>query len=390
LIIAYDTFFLAKQFRNVGIYEYAKNLLGEFHALAAQDSGIAIRYFVSPGYSDDSVILRARTEHCEPAYTRLLRYGRLWRLGLVTVAAHRLDADLIFTPSPNIFPLGSIPVAVTIHDAMPKRLPPELIERSTHLRAAAWIAAKLSRTIITDSEHSKKDLVELYDLPPDKVSVVYLGYDRDTFNASPADFSSQESLLKRLGIRRPYILHHGMVQLRKNVGRLIRAHELLLEKRRNLNLQLVLAGPFGLGSEQIRQISSQQVQNGKVVFTGTLDSRDLATLIKGAMLCVIPSLYEGFCLPMVEAMACGVPTVVANSSCLPEVSGGMLRYFNPLSEEDMAATIEDVLDHSDLQKELVNGGLKRAAEFSWQRCAQQTVMVLRGTKGTKAVYSPTV
>jgi len=384
LIIAFDTFFLAKHFRNVGIYEYAKNLLQEFQAITAQDNSISIRYFVSPGYSDD-LRLEPRAAVCEPAYTRLLGYGRLWRLGLVTVAARRLGAELIFTPSPNIFPLGSIPVAVTIHDAMPKRLPPELVERSAHLKAAAWVAAKLSQKIITDSEQSKKDLVELYDLPPDKVSVVYLGYDRDTFNTSPTDFAAQESLLTKLGIRRPYILHHGMVQLRKNVGRLIRAYELLRERRRNFDLQLVLAGPFGLGSEQIRHSSNQQVQSGKVVFTGTLDSGDLAILVKGAMLCVIPSLYEGFCLPMVEAMACGVPTVVANSSCLPEVSGGALRYFDPLSEEDMAATIEAVLEHSDLQKALAEQGLRRASEFSWKRCAQETVSVLTGGKGTKAV-----
>jgi glycosyltransferase involved in cell wall biosynthesis len=383
LIIAFDTFFLAERFRNVGIYEYAKNLLQEFGKIPTQDNSMSIRYFVSPGYTDDWVGLESRSGICEPTYTSLLKYGRLWRLGLVTAAAHRLGADLIFTPSPNILPLGSIPVAVTIHDAMPKRLSPELMERGAHLKAAAWVAAKLSQKIITDSEHSKKDLMEIYDLPPDKVSVVYLGYDRNTFNSSSIDFAVQKSLLTRLGIRGPYILHHGMVQLRKNVGRLIRAYELLRGRTRNLDLHLVLAGPFGMGSEQIRQSSDQQVRNGNIIFTGTLDARDLAILIKGASLCVIPSLYEGFCLPMVEAMACGVPTIVADSSCLPEVSGGVLRYFDPLSEEDMAATIEDVLDHSDLQKELARRGLKRASEFSWQRCAEETLMVLKGTGGTE-------
>lgn len=384
MIIAFDTFFLAKHFRNVGIYEYAKNLLQEFGKIPSQDDSISIRYFVSPGYTDDWVGLEPQTNVCEAADTTLLNHGRLWRLGLVTAASHWLSADLIFTPSPNILPLG-IPVAVTIHDAMPKRLPAELVERSSHLKAAAWVAAKLSQKVITDSEHSKKDLIEIFDLPPDKVSVVYLGYDRNTFNSLSADFMAQESFLKRLGIRRPYILHHGMVQLRKNVGRLVCAYELLMEKRRDLDFQLVLAGPLGMGSEQIRKRSDKQVQNGKIIFTGVLDSGDLAMLIKGASLCVIPSLYEGFCLPMVEAMACGIPTIVANSSCLPEVSGGVLRYFDPLSEEDMATTIEDVLDHSEVQEELAARGLQRASEFSWRRCAEETLMVLTGAKASNLI-----
>lgn len=385
MIIAFDTFFLAKHFRNVGIYEYAKNLLQEFGRMRAQDDPIYIRYFVSPGYMEDWVGLEPQTDVCEAVDTRLLNHSRLWRLGLVTVAAHRLDADLIFTPSPNILPLGSTPVAVTIHDAMPKRLPPELVERSGHLKAAAWVAAKLSQKVITDSENSKKDLIEIYDLPPDKVSVVYLGYDRSIFNSLSADFIAQQSLLKRLGIRRPYILHHGMVQLRKNVGRLISAYKLLIRKRRDLDFQLVLAGPLGMGSEQIRQRSDEPVRNGKIIFTGALESGDLAMLIKGASLCVIPSLYEGFCLPMVEAMACAVPTIVANSSCLPEVSGGVLRYFDPLSEEDIATTIEDVLDHSELQEQLSRRGLQRASEFSWRRCAEETLMVLTGAKSDNPI-----
>lgn len=385
MIVAFDTFFLARHFRNVGIYEYAKHLLHEFHAVAAQDSSVSIRYFVSDGYSDEYLTAQSGTEGCAPAHTRLLAHDRLWRLGLASVAARQLGADVIFTPSPNILPVGAIPVAVTIHDAMPERLPAELVERRRRLRAAAWIAANFSRKIITDSEHSKHDLIQLYDLPDDKVSVVYLGYDRATFNASAPDSAAQESLLRKLGVSSPYIIHHGMVQSRKNVGRLIQAYEILLAKRRNLDIQLVLAGPFGLGSEQIRENSIHLVRNGKVVFTGTLDAGDLAILVKGAMLCVIPSLYEGFCLPMVEAMACGVPTVVANSSCLPEVSGGVLRYFDPLSEEDMAATIENVLEHSDLRKELAIQGSRRASEFSWRRCAQETVKVLSGMKASGAI-----
>ncbi len=380
MIIAFDTFFLSKRFRNVGVYEYTNNLFNEFHKMAGEDSSISFRYFVSSGYSEEGLRLKS-SPGFEAVSTRLLGFHRLWRLGLVNCAAVHARADLLFSSSPNIFPLGALPVAVTIHDAIPARLPPQLVGASGRLRINAWVAAKLSQKILTDSEHSKKDLVELYDLPAEKVSVVYLGYDQVRFNSSQADPSQRAALQAKLGIRGPYILNHGMVELRKNLAKLIEAYKILLNRRPNLEFQLVLAGKFGFGSDQILRAAEGLSSQGKIIFAGPLTEQELAPLVKGASLCVIPSLYEGFCLPMVEAMACGVPTIAANSSCLPEVSGGVLRYFDPLAEEDMAATIEDVLGHRDLQRELIENGLKRASEFSWRRCAQETIAVLTGLGG---------
>jgi glycosyltransferase involved in cell wall biosynthesis len=375
LVIAFDTYYLAEHFRNFGINEYARNLFNEFKTLTADDRSIDVRYFVSRGYPAEMLSSRSSLRF-EAVITELLAYRRLWRLGLVSYAAMRAGADLIFSPSPLIVPLGVVPVAVTIHDAIPMRLPRDIAGDNRRLRMFTWAAARMSQRILTDSEHSKKDLVEIYNLAPEKVSVVYLGYDRSTFNSSPADPVSQASLLERLGIRGSYVLHHGMVQKRKNLAKLIEAYAILLDRHRHLGYQLVLAGPFGFGSEEIRRLADRGVTQGKVIFTGPLPGEELAQLIKGASLCVIPSLYEGFCLPMVEAMACGVPTIAANSSCIPEISGGMLRYFDPHSEEGMAAAIVEVLEHSDLQGELVRNGLKRASQFSWRRCAQETIAAL--------------
>jgi glycosyltransferase involved in cell wall biosynthesis len=178
-----------------------------------------------------------------------------------------------------------------------------------------------------------------------------------------------------------------MVQLRKNLGRLLRAYEILLDGQRDLDLQLVLAGPYGWGSEQIRQEAEKLVARGKVIFTGPLTDPELSLLVKGASLCVIPSLYEGFCLPMLEAMACGVATIASNSSCLPEVSGGVLRYFDPMSAEDIAETIRQVWGSRELREKLAGDGLKRASEFSWTRCAQETLMALTGMDARRAAMS---
>jgi glycosyltransferase involved in cell wall biosynthesis len=379
LIIAFDTYFLADRFRNVGIYEYAKNLFEEFQRLTTNNGSIEIRYFVSGGYS----LTSKSSPGFEAINTQLLGWDRLWRRGLVSYAAMRAHADLIFSPSPLIVPLGVVPVAVTIHDAIPIRLSRHIAGNNRGLRMFTWVAARMSHRILTDSEHSKKDLVEIYNLSPEKVSVVHLGYDRATFNSSPVNPLSQSSRLERLGIQGPYVLHHGMVQKRKNLAKLIDAYAILLNRHIGLGYQLVLAGPYGFGSEEIRRMADDGVTRGKVIFTGPLPGDELAQLIKGASLCVIPSLYEGFCLPMVEAMACGVPTIASNSSCIPEISGGILRYFDPQSEEDMAATILAVLEHSDLQKQLVRDGLKRASQFSWRRCAEETLGALMDFNGQR-------
>jgi len=124
-----------------------------------------------------------------------------------------------------------------------------------------------------------------------------------------------------------------------------------------------------------------------VILTGALSDPDLSLLVRGASLEVIPSLYEGFCLPMVEAMACGTPTITANSSCLPEVSGGVLRYFNPNSVEDMAACMEMVVQSRDLQAELAERGREGAQKFSWELCAQETLAVLEQVTRRRVVHS---
>ena len=121
--------------------------------------------------------------------------------------------------------------------------------------------------------------------------------------------------------------------------------------------------------------------------TGALNDLDLSLLVRGASLEVIPSLYEGFCLPMVEAMACGVPTIAANTSCLPEISGGVLRYFDPIPVADIAACMEAVLLSRDLQAELTGRGQERARKFSWDLCAQETLAVLEQVVRRREVHS---
>jgi len=377
MILAFDTLLLSKRYRHSGIHEYAKNLFVEFRQMSNAHESLDIRYFVSPGYSDEGVDWCSNV-HSKAVNTSLLRFHRMWQMGVSTAAALKVRADMIFSPGPTILPSRVVPVAVTIHDAMPAKLPASIIPKSLLARTANWISAKWSQQIFTDSENSKRDLVETYDLQPGKVSVIYLGYNASVYKPLKHDSHAERRLVDARGIRRPYILHHGMVQHRKNLVRLIQAYRAYQSKRKDSGIQLVLAGGFGWGADEIRLEAQRKSGHEGIIFTGPLRDSELAELIQGASLCVIPSLYEGFCLPLVEAMACGTPTIASNNSCIPEVSGRILRYFDPFSVEEMAARIEEALEDTSLREELRQNGLKRASEFSWKRCAQETLHALMG------------
>jgi glycosyltransferase involved in cell wall biosynthesis len=373
--IAFDSWTLASRFRHYGTYVYARNLIAEFKKIASNDPDLEFCLFTSKDNANDANAIEPGAGF-ELSRSSLLSRARLWRLGGAAFAAARAKADLIFSPTCNVLPIGSVPVVCTIHDAIPIRMPMDSKKVSMLLRFMTACSAKLSCAVITDSEWSKKDLIEIYGLPESKISVVYLGYEARVFHESASAEHDSRPLLERLGIKKPYIVHHGTIQPRKNLARLIAAYRLLLSRNKNLDHDLVLAGGLGWDYDEILRAASSH-EPGRVILSGALSDQDLATLVRSASLAVIPSLYEGFCLPMVESMACGTPTIAARASCLPEVSGGVLRYFDPYSVEDMAACMEEALENHDLRIELSRNGKERAANFRWDQCARETLSVFR-------------
>lgn len=377
MIVAIDTLFMSKRFSYTGTGVYLSHLLSaclklaeaftpgvEFHGFIPPDEDWANNGFVSPFFR----LHRARS----------LARKSLWAFGGLALHTSRVRPDVVFLPTPHhSVPGRRFPVVTTIHDAMPHQLPPRMVDRSgrTFLRAMTWLNEKMANKVITVSGWSRQALIECYGLAPEKVKVIYNGFDRQRYNPIPPDPGASAALLARLGVRRPFALHHGMVQLRKNLHRLIQAWDRAMEGNKSFDAQLVMAGPMGPGYQQILQVRESSPNRRQIVFTGALSQADLATLVKNATLCVIPSLCEGFCFPMVEAMACGVPTVAANSSCLPEVSGGTLEYFDPCSIEEMAQVIRQAMESSSLRDRLRQNGLARAGEFSWERCARETLRV---------------
>jgi glycosyltransferase involved in cell wall biosynthesis len=374
--VAFDTSALKPQYNHHGIQVYARNLLAALGRTAGAN-GLEIRPFLSS--TRDSAAAESRTEpgFC-PRQSSLMRFDRLWRYGGATAAAFLDGADVMLNPNGASLPINTLlPTVTTIHDLTPMVMPCFPRRTAFFLKFLLTRSAKSSAAIITVSENSRQDIVRICGVPESKVHVVYEGYDRALFNTVPPEPVLLQDLLARLGVCQPYLLHHGAIQPRKNLPRLIGAYRRMLARNPQLNFNLVLAGPLGWQPEEtINAARSDNASRGKVVITGALSDGDLSLLLRGASLEVIPSLYEGFCLPMVEAMACGIPTIAANSSCLPEISGGVLRYFDPNSIEDIAVCIEAVLLSRDLQAELAGRGRERAQKFSWDLCAQQTVAVL--------------
>lgn len=373
---------LASRFSYHGTHVYARNLVPQFRKLAAARTEVEFCLFEPLGPRDPNVT------QAGPGFEVMaapgLKNDRLWRLAGANMAAARAHADLLFSPTLVTLPVGKVPAVVTIHDCTPMVMPSHSMRMLIQLQLLLRAAARFSRAILTVSECSKRDLIKICGVPPEKISVVYSGYDRNVFNAAPADAEELRALRDRLGIRRPYVFHHSVIQPRKNLVRLMHAHRLLLERNSGLDLDLVLAGPLGWEYEAtVAAAQEPQHRRGHLLLPGALTDAELALLVKGASLVVIPSLYEGFCLPMIEAMACGTPVIASGTSCLPEVSGNTLLYFDPTSIEEMAERMQSVLFDAELGRQLSQRGLQRVQSFSWERCAQETVQVLLNSSLSK-------
>src|SRR5579859_3549379 len=383
--VAFDASTLKSRYAHHGIQVYTRNLLEAFRG-AAEGRGMEIRPFV-PSSDDSTDGAFADEPGFRPRKSALIRFDRVWRYGGATARAWLDGADIMLNPNGASLPIGTLlPTVTTIHDLTPMVMPCFPRRIALLLKFLLSRSAKSSAAIITVSEHSRQDIVRICGVPQSKVHVVYEGYDRALFHGAPPDPAALHELRARFGISRSYILHHGPVQPRKNLPRLIAAYAAMLARNPKLDFDLVMAGPLAWQFEEtVAAAKSACNGRGKVILIGTLSDQDLSLLIRGAELEMIPSLYEGFCLPMVEAMACGVPTIAANGSCLPEISGGVLRYFDPCSVEEMAACMEEVLRSSDLRAELAGRGRERAGHFSWELCAQQTLDVLEQVARTVKV-----
>lgn len=279
--------------------------------------------------------------------------------------------DLVFSPSQmDALPFPPVPQVVTVLDLIPFILTGQEHKHPFYLRNVFPSALRRSARIIAISESTKNDLVRIFKVPPEKISTVLLA--RPGFDSTAK--SGGDDVRARYKLDR-YVLCVSGNHPHKNLPRLIEAFGSL---RGREGLKLVIAGFQEPGPQaDLERRVGESGLSGRVRFLGHVPDADLPGLYAGAEVFVFPSLYEGFGLPPLEAMAYGAPVAVSRSSSLPEVVGDAGLYFDPLNPEEMAARIGQLLDDAELRGRLRRQGPERAARFSWRKTAEETLKVFQ-------------
>lgn len=362
---------LPLQVRSAGIAVYTRELIG---ALAAQPDPPRLSVFTCPGLP------------APPASAAATRRSILYPLimgaplhglpRLVSLDAALRDVDL-FHATNYAVPRTRLPLVLTVHDLALLRHP-ELgtpaLRRMVGRVATAWRAARL---IIADSAATAADLHELLGVPSARVRVVYPGCTAE-FRAAPD--RADAAVRARYQLAEPYILHVGTFEPRKNLVRLVSAYARATAERRDAPL-LVLVGGAGWGDGDPGAAIAATGCGARVRRLHGVPTDDLPALYRGAHLFAYPSLYEGFGLPVLEALACGAPVVTSTASSLPEVAGDAALLVDPRDDAALAEALVRLLDDDALRHELAARGPARAAPFTWARCATQTLAVYREALG---------
>ena len=272
-------------------------------------------------------------------------------------------------------PFCPCPVVVSIHDLSFEHLPQTFNRRSrTQLRLTVRHSAKRAARILSLSEHTRRDIIETYNVNADRVAAIPLAAPH---HFSPVDDNRELQRVRHTyGIDGEYILSVGSIQPRKNLARLIKAYASLRGNGSVDKLpKLVLAGKCAwLYDETLRTLDDTGLRD-TVVLTGYVPDADLPALYSGAVCFVYPSYFEGFGLPPLEAMKCGAPVIVGNRTSLPEVVDDAALLVDPFDTEAIAAALKQLIEDSELRKELSLRGRKRATLFDWRETARRTLSI---------------
>lgn len=301
-----------------------------------------------------------------PPPTRHPILYRIWFDRMLPRALRKHRADVFLSPDGYLSLRTEVPQLAVMHDLnfehFPKDLPPAY---SHYYRRFFPRFAKKAARIVTVSEFSRRDIITTYGIPEAKIDVVYNGIGA-VF--APLTEAEKGVARKRLTNGLPYFVCVGSLHPRKNIARLLEAFDLFAEKVKDA--RLVIVGEAFWWDERMKAAWKTMRHTDKVVFTGRLQQAQLHSTLASARALAFVSYFEGFGIPVAEAMKCGVPVIAANSTSLPEVAGDAAVYCDPFSVESIAAAMERVWNGTALRERLSAAGLHRAAAFNWENTAQ--------------------
>jgi len=284
------------------------------------------------------------------------------------------NVDLFWGPSFSIPISIKCPSIVTIHDLayeyFPRAYTPAM---RLWLKIIPKISVLKSTRILTISENSKKDIIKFLNVESDRIDVVSWACNAN-FRFMPENKNVFQKILNYYGINAPYILTVSQISPRKNLDTLINAFA-LLKKNPSFLHKLVIVGNNGWLYSSIYEIVKREGLANEVIFTGVIPDNDLIAIYNMADLFIFPSLYEGFGLPVLEAMSCGLPVICSNTSSLPEVVGNAGILFPPKDIYSLVNAVLGLLENPWLYKDLRERGLIKASEYSWEFTAKQIIKI---------------
>ncbi len=303
----------------------------------------------------------------------VVKNRKLWTATALSkkLFADRGTLDVFFSPTHYLPLYVGCPSAISILDLSYIHFP-GLFKKKDLYQMKFWggYSVKRASKIITISQSSKNDIINFYKVESEKVAVVYPGIKK--VSSSKYQVESMEKIREKYGIKGDYILFVGTLQPRKNIVRLVEA----MSELENKEVKLVVVGKKGWMFEEILKSPQKFGVSNRVKFLESVPDEDLPSLYENAQCFVLPSLYEGFGLPVLEAMQNGCPVIVSKVSSLPEAGGDAALYINPQDSSDIAEKIDKVLSDENLRGQMIRKGYEQVKKFSWEKSAAETLKVL--------------
>lgn len=355
--------------KKVGIGEYAFELLKQFEQLRIQN--LEFRIYLKNKPREEMPKERGGWKY------KVIGPKKFWTQFALPfdLFFHRGRPDIFFTPTHYAPRFSPVQTAVSVMDLSYIHFP-QLFKKSDLYQLRNWTAysVKNASIVFTISQASKDDIIKTYGVSEGKVIVTYPGIKLKTQMSKLKTADHNSKLLKdKYGVDGEYILFVGTLQPRKNIVRLIEAFS-----RVKKEISLVIVGKKGWLYDEILQAPKKFGVEKRVKLLDFIEDEDLPELYKKALCFVLPSLYEGFGLPVLEAMKYGCPVVISNTSSLPEVGGDAALYVNPLDVEDIKKNLELIIDNEKLRKELIKKGYEQVKKFSWEKTARETLKAFEG------------